>query len=64
MGILDDFIKTIKGQRSRYTSEQRKAETERIARENEAKAKAALEQEWAAREEEAKLKARRQDRAA
>lgn len=70
MGILDDFIKTIKGQRSQYKAEQRQAEMEKIARENEAKAKAAREreeavkrkeaQEWAARENEAKLKAQRE----
>ncbi|BAI61742.1 hypothetical protein MCP_1670 [Methanocella paludicola SANAE] len=60
MGILDDFIKTIKGQRSQYKAEQRQAEMEKIARENEAKAKAAREREWAARENEAKLKAQRE----
>ncbi|HEX3000127.1 MAG TPA: hypothetical protein VHR86_07815, partial [Armatimonadota bacterium] len=57
---LDDFIKTIKGQRSQYKTEQQQAEMEKIARENEAKAKAAREKEWAAREKEAKVKAERE----
>lgn len=60
MGILDNFIKTIKGQRAQYKSEQRQAEMEKIARENEAKAKAAREREWASREKEAKVKAERE----
>jgi hypothetical protein len=33
MGILDDFIKTIKGQRGKFKAEQKKAEEERTAKE-------------------------------
>jgi hypothetical protein len=72
MGILDNFIKTIRGQRKEYRDEQRKAEMEKAARENEARVKAAKEREAAeaekkrtvlekaARENEAKLKAARE----
>lgn len=72
MGILDNFIKTIRGQRKEYRDEQRKAEMEKAARENEARIKAAKEREAAeaekkravlekaARENEAKLKAARE----
>lgn len=72
MGILDNFIKTIRGQRKEYRDEQRKAEMEKAARENEARIKAAKERESAeaekkravlekaARENEAKLKAARE----
>lgn len=38
MGILDDFIKAIKGQRGQFKAEQKKAEEERAAKEREREA--------------------------
>jgi ATP-dependent 26S proteasome regulatory subunit len=49
MGILDDFIRTIKGQTEQYQKEQRKAVEEKARLENKAKLRAA--QEKAAKEE-------------
>jgi hypothetical protein len=49
MGILDDFIKSIKGQTEQYKQEQTKAVEEKARRENEARLKAARAQ--AAKEE-------------
>jgi flagellar biosynthesis GTPase FlhF len=43
MGILDDFIKTIKGQTEQYKQEQRKAVEDKARLENEAKVRAAQE---------------------
>lgn len=40
MGILDDFIKSIKGQKEQYKGEQKKAEEERAIKEREAAQKA------------------------
>ncbi|HTY91339.1 MAG TPA: hypothetical protein VMC84_09200 [Methanocella sp.] len=45
MGILDDFINTIKDQKKRYSAEQQQADLEKARRENEAKIKEARERE-------------------
>lgn len=55
MGILDDFVNNIKGQRKQYKAEQDKAIEEQAARENAAKVKAAREK--AAKENAASEKA-------
>ena len=51
MGIFDDFIKTIKGQREQFKSEQKKAEEERAAKAREKEAEQKAEAAKKAREE-------------